>query len=61
MANVIAENMFAKYDEDGHEYVLLKQLIDNWKDGQAVSMEDQRLVINCHDYVEDDQGMVLVC
>ena len=39
-ANIIAENMFAQVDDEGHRQVLLKEVIDHRKDGRAVSHED---------------------
>ena len=39
-ANVIAENMFASVDEEGHRHLLLDLIIDTRKTAQAVSKED---------------------
>ena len=39
-ANVIAENMFASVDEEGHRHLLLDSIIDTRKSPQAVSKED---------------------
>ncbi len=39
-ANVIAENMFAQVDSEGHEYEILDEIIDHKKDGSATSKED---------------------
>ncbi len=44
--NVIAEKMYAKYDENGHEYVLLKQSVKCHKDGNAGLITDQKLIVN---------------
>ena len=39
-ANVIAENMYAQVDRDGHHTQLLKAIIDHRSDGKAVKKED---------------------
>ena len=39
-ADVIAENMFAQVDDEGHRQVLLKEITDHKKDGQALSIDD---------------------
>ena len=44
-ANVIADAMFSQCDEDGNEYILLEELVDWRKDGNALSMEDQKIVV----------------
>ena len=44
-ANVIAEAMFAQCDEDGNEYVLFDSFVDFQKDGTALSMADQKVVV----------------
>eukprot|EP00804_Cyclotella_cryptica_P009101 CCRYP_003177-RA/>CCRYP_003177-RA protein AED:0.23 eAED:0.23 QI:0/0/0/1/1/1/2/0/629 len=44
-ANVIAEVMFAQCDEDGNEYVLFDSFVDFQKDGTALSMADQKVVV----------------
>ena len=39
-ANVIAENMFATVDEEGHRHLLLDQIVDYRRSGQAVHKDD---------------------
>ena len=39
-ANVIAENMYAQVDADGHTHTMLDSIIDYQKDGNAVDMAD---------------------
>jgi hypothetical protein len=39
-ANVIAENMFASVDEEGHRHLLFDSIIDYRKDGKEISKED---------------------
>jgi hypothetical protein len=40
LANIIAENMFAQVDDEGHRNVLMKDIIDHHKNGRAVEAED---------------------
>eukprot|EP00804_Cyclotella_cryptica_P021438 CCRYP_005781-RA/>CCRYP_005781-RA protein AED:0.29 eAED:0.29 QI:0/0/0/1/1/1/3/0/397 len=44
-ANAIAEAMFAQCDEDGNEYVLFDSFDDFRKDGTALSLADQKVVV----------------
>ena len=39
-ANVIAENVVSQVDNEGHEYLLLKEIIDHRKDNTAVQKDD---------------------
>ena len=39
-ANVIAENMFAQVDDEGHQYLLLQEITDHRKDNSAVPISD---------------------
>jgi hypothetical protein len=39
-ANIIAENMFAQIDSEGHEYEIMDEIIDHKKDESAVGIED---------------------
>jgi hypothetical protein len=39
-ANVIAENMYAQVDEEGHSIVIMDELIDHMQDGSAVAADD---------------------
>ena len=39
-ANVIAENMYAQVDADGHTHTMLDSILDYSKDGNAVEMDD---------------------
>ncbi|KAL7523565.1 hypothetical protein ACHAXR_000992, partial [Thalassiosira sp. AJA248-18] len=41
-ANVIAENMYAQCDQDGNQYVLLDDIVDFRKNGDAISLADQK-------------------
>ena len=38
-ANIIAENLFAKIDDEGKEFVLVKEIVGHRKDGDAVPKE----------------------
>ena len=40
LANVIAENMFAKCDMEGNQFVLMSAFVDHKKDGHAVEIAD---------------------
>jgi hypothetical protein len=43
-ANILAENMLSQVDNEGHSYLLMKEIID-WKKGPtAVSMDDKYLI-----------------
>eukprot|EP00804_Cyclotella_cryptica_P015125 CCRYP_000688-RA/>CCRYP_000688-RA protein AED:0.22 eAED:0.24 QI:0/0/0/0.8/1/1/5/0/1053 len=44
-ANAIAEAMFAQCDEDGNEYVLFDSFVDFRRDGTALSLADQKVVV----------------
>ena len=39
-ANVIAEYIYAQVDEEGHQHLVLDDIIDHRKDGSAVSGDD---------------------
>ena len=52
-ANVIAENMFAQIDKNGHRQVLLDEIIKHCKDGCAVSIDDT--FITSHNGVKQQQ------
>ena len=39
-ANVIAENLFSQCDEEGNQYMILKDIVDHKSDETAVSKED---------------------
>ena len=45
-ANIIAESMYAQCDVNGNEYLLLETFIDHGKTTSALSVEDQKIVIN---------------
>ena len=44
-ANVISECMYAQFDEEGQQYLLFESIFDHKKDGHALSVADQDLVI----------------
>ena len=39
-ANVIAENLFSQVDSEGHQYILLKEVIDHHKSTAAIPISD---------------------
>ena len=39
-ANIIAENMYAQVDEEGCQYLVLKEIVDHKKDNTAVPISD---------------------
>ena len=43
--NVIAESMYDKSDEEGQQYLLFGSILDLKKDGHALSVADQDLVV----------------
>ena len=43
-ANVIAENMYAQVDADGHMHTMLDSIIDYKKDGNAMEQSDMYVV-----------------
>ena len=45
-ANVITEAMFAQCDENRNEYILLDSLVDHKKGVDAMTMDDQKIVVN---------------
>ena len=44
-ANIIAESMYAQYDVNGNEFLLLEAWINHKKNDSAVSVGDQKVVI----------------
>jgi hypothetical protein len=44
--NIIAENVYAKVDQEGNEYVLIDEIIDHEKHHDAVSIYDQYVTYN---------------
>ena len=45
LANIIAASLYAQCDVGRKEYLLLETFIDHWKNGSALSIEDQQVVI----------------
>ena len=43
--NIIAESMYAQCDVDGNEYILLEAFVYHRKNGSALSVEDQKIVV----------------
>ena len=44
-ANIIVESMYAQFDFDGKEYLLLEVFINHKKNSSALSVNDQKLVV----------------
>jgi len=44
--NVIAETMYAEYDADGNQHILLGSIIDHKSSKNAVSFSDQKIIRN---------------
>ena len=42
-ANVIAKSMYAQFNSDGNEYLLLDALVDYLKDNNAIFLSDQQI------------------
>ena len=40
-ANTIAENIYSQVDEEGNQYILLKEITDHRKDGSAIAIDDK--------------------
>jgi hypothetical protein len=40
MANLIADNMYSKVDEDEQQYTLMNEITDHKSDGKALSKDD---------------------
>ena len=45
VVNIIAESMYSQCDVNGNEYLLLKAFIDDRKNGSALNVHDQKVVI----------------
>jgi hypothetical protein len=45
-ANVIAENLYAQVDSEGKRYLLMDSIIDHKKDHNAVSKDDECVIVN---------------
>ncbi len=43
-ANVIAEKIYTRIDKEGHQYLLVKEIIDHEKSNHAVSIADVYIV-----------------
>jgi len=43
-ANMIAESLYSQCDPDGHEYVLLDEIVDNRCTDSAIKLADQKVV-----------------
>ena len=44
-ANIITESMYAQFDANGNEYLLLDVLVDYHKDNKAISLTEQQTSI----------------
>ena len=40
MVNLIAENLYSQMDAEGHSFSMIKEIIDQHKDGHALSKDD---------------------
>jgi hypothetical protein len=40
-ANTIAENIYSQVDEEGNQFILLKEITDHCKDGSAIAVDDK--------------------
>jgi len=45
-ANIIAKNMFATNNEEGHQHLLLDSIVDFWHTSGAVTQEDAFVVLS---------------
>ena len=45
MAKIIAESMYSQCDPDGNQCVLLNATVDFFKNNTALSIEDQKIVV----------------
>ena len=43
-ANMIAESLYSQCDPDGHEYVLLDEIVDHRRTDSAIKLADQKVV-----------------
>ena len=43
-ANMIAESLYSQCDPDGHEYVLLDEIVDHQRTDSAIKLADQKVV-----------------
>ena len=43
--NVIAESMYAQWNADVNEYLLLDVLVDYWKNNKAIFLRDQHITV----------------
>ena len=43
--NVIAESMYAQYNSEGNEYLLVDVLVDYQKDNKATSLSHQQITV----------------
>ena len=50
-ANVIAENMYAQCDIDGHQHLILDAIVDYKKDANAIAMTDRYQIIKGRKYL----------
>ena len=40
MANLIAEHLYSQVDAKGHTFSVIREIIDHWKDGHALSKDN---------------------
>jgi hypothetical protein len=52
-ANTIPENIYSKVNEEGNQYLSLKEIIDHRKDGSAVAIDDK--------WIQDNVNRQLRC
>ena len=43
-SNVIADSMYAAYDNSGHEYLIMDSIVDYRRSDQAIPVDNQKLV-----------------
>jgi hypothetical protein len=44
-ANMIAESLYSQCDPDGHEYILLDEIVDHRRTDSAIKLADQKVVL----------------
>ena len=60
-ANIIAESMYAQCDNHQNEYLLLEALINHRKNGSALSVEDQQIVVKGSETLRKSKGGWDIC
>ena len=46
-ANIIPESLYSRVDSEGHQFLVLEYISNNWSDGTAITVAYGFIIIRC--------------